>query len=301
MASSRFFDSLTHKDTPKYLASAFKLYERQPVTQLWNRLTQVTEKQWSWRAVPEEDRWVAPETRVIIVSGPPGNGKSSACYEWVVRVCQSEFVECVTWLDCASSDREIGAWVLRRCNNNYSVTKVSMPQKFNDFAGNVAVFDGFESRDSWKHRKGIAVILCSSESVRIHVGNTQDIAQLRHRFSSWSLEEYKTACEDDEFWNEVRHLLPESPSREASFADKEYALALKFEFAGHCARFMFRTSINRIKDYINEGVLALENSIESIQAALKRDGNAGAANRLIAFLDCLMGPRPPTQHYFPRK
>ena len=296
MAATRFFDSLTHKDTPKYLASAFKLYERQPVTQLWNRLTQVTEKQWSWLAVPEEDRWVAPETRVVIVSGPPGNGKSSALFEWAVRVvCRLEFVECVTWLDCASADREQGAWVLRGCtstesanNNNYSVTKVPMPQKSDDFAGSVAVFDGLraETIGSWTGvfaalcRKGIAVILCSLESVRMHVGNTQDVTQLRHRFPSWSLEEYKSACEDEEFWSEARHGLPGSPGQSASPVEKEYALALKFEFAGHCARFMFRTSITKIQDYVEEGVAALENSIESMQAALKKDGNAGAVNRL---------------------
>ena len=300
--AAHFFSSVTDQGTPEYLASASKLYERQPVTQLWNRLTRVTEKQWSWLAVPDSERWVAAEVRVCIVSGPPGNGKSSACYEWAVRICQQEWVDCVTWVDCATVEREPGAWVLQKCSNyanNYRATAVPVPQRADDITGKVVVFDGLraETIDSWIGvvaklcRKGIAAILCSSESVRVHVGNTQDITQLRHRFPAWSLEEYNSACEDDEFWSQARLQFPGPPPQAASPAEKESALEQKFKFAGHCARFMFRSSIPEIKEQIDEGVKALKSSIESMQAALVNYRNTGAINRLIAFVEN-NGPTP---------
>ena len=157
----------------------------------------------------------------------------------------------------------------------------------------VVVFDGLraESIGNWLTvitelcRKGVAVILCSSESVRIHVGNTQDIIQLRHRFPSWSLEEYESACENGEVWSEVRFRLPGSPPQNATRLQKKAALTEKFPVAGHSARFMFRNSNGTIVELVEEGVKALGSSINSLQAALSNDGNAGAVNRLIAFLE----------------
>ena len=293
--AARFFDSVTHKGTPGYLGSQYKLYERLPVTELWNRLSRVTEKQWSWAKVDVNHRWVAPDLRVAIVSGPPGNGKSSACYEWAVQTCKLDWVDCVTWVDCATQERGPGAWVLQQCtksSNGYRVESVPIPQHSDDIAGKVVIFDGLrmETINSWVGvvaslcRKGIAVILCSSESVRIHIGNTQDIIQIRHRFPSWTLEEYGHACSADEFWKKARSRLPGSPPEEASSARKESALRRKFYDAGHCARFMFRLTRNTVVDQINEGAKALSGDTKSMQDALIKSGNSGAVNRLIAFV-----------------
>ena len=49
-------------------------------------------------------------------------------------------------------------------------------------------------------RKGIAVIVVSSEGVRFHEGDSGDIMKLEHFAPSWTLEEYHAACAEDDFW-----------------------------------------------------------------------------------------------------
>lgn len=300
--AARFFDSVTHRGAPEYLGSRYKLYERQPVTELWNRLSRVTEKQWSWLKVDENDRWVAPDLRVALVSGPPGNGKSSACYEWAVRTCKQDWVDCVTWLDCATEDRKPGAWILTKCTNSpngYRVEKVSIPQQTADIAGKVVIFDGLraETVGGWMGviaslcRKGVAVIMCTSESVKIHIGNTDDITQIPHRFPSWTLDEYKCACSDDEFWKKARTRLPGTPPEGASPVEKESALKEKFYYSGHCARFMFRHTISKVVRLVETGANALGGDTKSMQDALIKNANSGAVNRLVAFVKN-NGPTP---------
>jgi hypothetical protein len=100
---SRFFS--INAEAPPFLSAA-ELYERKPVTDLWNRLSVVAKQQWKWRAVPNKNSraFLSSQRRVLQVSGPPGTGKSSATYYWVHAFCKrvgpNHPVQ-VLWINCA--------------------------------------------------------------------------------------------------------------------------------------------------------------------------------------------------------
>mmetsp|Transcript_25787 Transcript_25787/g.39564 ORF Transcript_25787/g.39564 Transcript_25787/m.39564 type:complete len:506 (+) Transcript_25787:27-1544(+) len=297
---SRFFAGLSAPSTPDYLQSAGKLYERQPVTDLWNNLTRVAKKQWQWMAVADKQapEWVGLQHRLLLVHGPPGTGKSSACYQWSIQACRSSGAD-VTWFDCAESEREVTCWHLERDEtqrNQVAVTEIPGARHSEEITSKIVVFDGLRKSTvgKWKPlfvalaRRGVAVLLVSSESVRIHRGNMNDITTLRHRVPSWTLEEYECASADDGFWASNADVF--TAQQNAAVDTRNLALDQKFETAGHSARFMFRDSPAIIKDTIVDCADALDN-IDALSKALKRQGNVGAVNTLIAWL-YQNGPTP---------
>jgi hypothetical protein len=90
--AARFFSI---ESAPAYLKSP-RLYERKPVTDLWNKLTSVGKQQWKWKNVPDKENPVfgGSQPRILQVRGPDC-GKSSATYFWVSSVCRLENTQAV--------------------------------------------------------------------------------------------------------------------------------------------------------------------------------------------------------------
>jgi hypothetical protein len=95
------------------------------------------------------------------------------------------------------------------------------------------------------YRNRLLLRVCSDE----HLGSlpSQLLDKLAiHGVGSWSLEEYLTAIEDDEFWESVSGNLfdqDHSPTRD----ERKKIVESKFFYAGTCARFMFHYSVEAIK------------------------------------------------------
>lgn len=194
--TSRFFTELASTEAPRYLRSSHPMYERKPVTDLWKALTSVAEMQLRWKAVPDADKrdakWLDRKSRLMQVSGPPGSGKSSAVYAWAHKTCLSSGYH-VVWVDVvANKTQDVGCWSLRRDTNHQAVRMETIAAS--QFDADIVIFDGLrkETLEEWEStlkklsREGVAVILVSSQGVRLHAGNMKDISALGYRFPSWS-------------------------------------------------------------------------------------------------------------------
>lgn len=283
---SRFFSSTTIEGTPEYLRAPI-LYERRPVTDLWNKLTDITLKQWRWRAVPNK---VASEfrycrQRLLTVYGPPGSGKSSAVWDWACRLCLNNSCPAI-WINC-SEDKHFISWKLTCVNDAVAVQKID--GNIDTDGSTVVVFDGVRKStvDGLRHifnplvRKGVAVILVSSEGVRIHQGDANDIAFIRYRVPAWTLEEYMSACANNCFWSNVAECF--ALTEGVDVASRNQAAEDKFVFAGHCARFMFRCGVLEIQQKIDECSNSIP-TITDLNEALRAHGHVGAVNTVISWL-----------------
>jgi hypothetical protein len=147
---SRFFSI---PEAPAYFHASI-LYERKPVTDLWNRLTAVAKQQWKWRAVAnKEDPTFRPsQRRILQVQGPPGTGKSSATYRWVRSVCETarpnnRGVQAL-WIDCArASETETNCWTISQDTGQgrVTVTPTALPTGSADAVfADIVVLDGIQ-------------------------------------------------------------------------------------------------------------------------------------------------------------
>ena len=117
------------------------------------------------------------------------------------------------------------------------------------FDAAVVVFDGIRASnvEKWRGmmndlaRRGIAVIVVSSEGVRFHEGDSQDIMKLEFFLPSWTVEEYQAACRDDNFWRSCYdHTFMAEPAITVVMSETN-VMGNKFTVAGHSARFMFKS------------------------------------------------------------
>jgi len=129
---------------------------------------------------------------------------------------------------------------------------------------------------------GVVVFLVSSEGVRLHGGNMNNIAGLEYRFPSWTMAEYQSACRIDAIWGSVASNAFEGRSEDGPAA-RDLALEMKFYLAGHSARFMLRDNTAAIEEILRASSTAL-NSLRSLRQALICRRNSGSVNTLMAWL-----------------
>ena len=305
---ARFFSI---SEAPGYLLAS-RLYERKPVTDLWSRLSAVAKQQWKWKNVTNKKDPVllSSKRRFLQVHGPPGSGKSSATFRWLWSVCEINKANATpvqaVWVNCAADKEQSDevCWIIRK---NAGVERVEMvpmqpPQKVADadFA-DIVVFDGIRasSVEQWRSlmnglaRRGVAVVIISSEGVRFHEGDSQDILKLEHFVPSWVKEEYLEACRDDQFWTDCHHYFVNANEND-NFDRRTHLLNEKYEIAGHSARFMFSNFTDLLKASIKKLALAL-GGIESLEAAVNSDRSTGAVNSLVARLQA--NKNGTTPHY----
>jgi hypothetical protein len=126
----------------------------------------------------------------------------------------------------------------------------------------------------------VAVFLVSSEGVRLHEGDSQDIMKLEHFVPSWVMDEYLAACQSDAFWGTCFEYF-QNVSQNDDIKVRAELLRAKYEIAGQSARFMFRKHDILLKKMISSLALAL-GGIGSLETAVRSDRSVGAVNSLIA-------------------
>lgn len=290
----RSFDELLSLDAPSYLRTDHPLYERKPVTDLWNRLTDVAERQLKWKAVVDKQdvQWLGRKSRLLQVSGPPGSGKSSAAFAWAHKTCLASGYS-VAWIDMAKKTSDGRCWFLQRGSNSQTVTTERVQVSPDQVDASIIILDGVRSETigDWEgfaklHAEaGAAVMLVSCEGVRLHGGDMNNIADLEHRSPSWTMKEYQHASRIDAIWekiaNEALGLGPAGVN--VDHARRAVALEEKYPFAGHSARFMFNMTLSEVKSKIRTSSEALD-SLKSLRQAMRRRGNKGSVNTLTAWL-----------------
>lgn len=283
----RFFST---RDAPGYIKSKV-LYERKPVTDIWNRLTAVAKQQWKWKNFPE--RMSERGCRILHIYGPPGSGKSSASFYWVWLVCRNCRTK-ATWISCAAQAGS--CWSIDGPPETAGGTvatniETAIPQTAEDLLhARIVVFDDIrkETLERWRGmmndlaRKGIVVVVVSSEGVRFHDGDSGDIVKLHHFVPSWTLDEYVGACGAADFWRSVCLLFQDGTVHD-DVARREQLIKNKFASAGHSARFMFSYTEFETKQRISRDAKAM-GGIDSLENAVRNTGSSGAVNTVVARL-----------------
>lgn len=246
--------------------------------------------------------------RQLQIYGPPGSGKSSATFYWVQHVCHT----CPTkayWISCAAENEK--CWSIEGTPGGGGGIPAASPSDTPHTAeamldATVIVFDGIRAKtvEKWRGmitelaRKGIAVVVVSSEGVRFHDGDSQDIMKLENFVPSWTLEEYQAAYRDDNFWRSCYDQFDGGTSGDGVH-QQELLMGNKFTVAGHSARFMFKKVEYSIEQTIRRDARAM-GGIDSLEKALLNMYASGAI--ILCLHGCKttrMGLHRNTPQYFP--
>ena len=248
-ANSRFFSM---EGCPAYLeVPGGRLYERNPVTELFGVLTHLAENQWrrlAYAAGPPSPP-SGSEMRLVRIYGPPGTGKSSAVWHWAKAASESAGVP-VVWVRCDTA-------VFYSITNG--MVAVATPQILHGLSQggstqkSILVFDGIlnSNKNQWipyideAARSGVAVVLVSSEGVNLNEGSFQNITFIDHRVPGWTVQEYEKAFDDEQIFN-ANSARAFGPG--AAFADRNQLISKKFFVAGHstCGSIILTWGFGRI-------------------------------------------------------
>jgi len=185
-------------------------------------------------------------------------------------------------------------WFMRRgADQEVRIERVAPDQ----VEASIVILDGLRSETifEWEGyaknlcEAGVVVFLVSSEAVRLHGGNMNNIAGLGYHFPSWTMAEYQSACRIDAIWGAVASDAFEGRPEDGPLA-RDLSLEMKFYLAGHSARFMLRYNTAAIAEILLASSEALD-SLPSLRQALIRRRNRGSVNTLMAWL-YRNGPTP---------
>jgi hypothetical protein len=269
------------------------LYEREPVTQLFDMLKAVTEKQWRRMEIPNP---TPPKRRLAHVYGPPGSGKSCATWYWIntrarAAGCVMAYVHCET-KECYFTDEQGETSIVAFDDIEASLFP-------GDYRRAICIFDQ-ALKDNMKDvvgailrltNKGAAVALVSSEGLRLNAGNFKNIYVIDHRFPGWSIDEFKFACQHRPFFDAIK-VGAFGANADAAYQDREQLLDEKFFVAGHSARYMFTELIADVATKIAGDIAVLQPTLKVISNALIAPKCFGAVNALMSCLDACNGSTP---------
>ena len=114
----------------------------------------------------------------------------------------------------------------------------------------------------------------------MHQGDANDILNLNHFVSSWTMDEYLAACNSDQFWSNCRKFLERATDND-SYERRKDLLEEKFYVAGQSARYMFGLGSDDVKLRIAEDARSM-GGIGALEDAARSDRSSGAVNSLIA-------------------
>ena len=129
--------------------------------------------------------------------------------------------------------------------------------------------DDEEWRSNGTNRK---IVVVTSQQINIPLHDLKAAGSTRWPMPSWTWDEYRTACENEDFYQQVKRFLPEEGT-------KQEKLDVKYYLAGGSARWMFGLSFAELPKEINDQIVKVQNK-NDLLAGLNGNTWAGAVGHL---------------------
>ena len=216
------------------------------------------------------------------ISGPPGSGKSSLAWNWVVY-CACKCNETIIWLHLFKTfparfvvmKGKEGKFY--RCGGDVVVK--SLKKLIKDSNCQFVVIDGVTNEsfdrfflDSFNVRK---IVYISSLSVPFSLEEMKDCQEFT--MPSWSENDYDTACGNLDFVESIRHNLVDENNPDC---DIEELRRNKFFLAGYCARWYFGMTVEIVTKDIKLQIQKIKH--KDYVKDLTGSRSEGAVNHLLA-------------------
>jgi hypothetical protein len=234
-----------------------------------------------------------------VISGPPGTGKSSLAHAWSIyshfRLGKDTIYIWLTtgiiWVAVLQKEGEKSVYQVGNTTMDCSPV-IIMQALLQDFPHtSLIVIDGLRApqnsemwvgaaKKSFLKKKELRFVFLSSIqlSIKWEKDETLVVGEMEPAFESWSLEEYQTACENLDLWQQVQKSF-DIPWRNTPKRIRD-AVSDKHFYAGGCARWMFNLKILDICKIINNHVRRVKN-FEDLWTQSGGDATQGAVNTLI--------------------
>ena len=217
----------------------------------------------------EAYKYLCTNEQGFIIHGPPGTGKSIITWFWVLQ--QVKFHQkTVIWIHVSNnehiclklSQKEFFITQTILINNQIlDLIRFSIPGQINIIVlDGVACNNNFQSEfvttlNNWRNYyngKGIQTVqtvLVSSLSFKVCESDQYQIQPFL--MYPWIFEEYKSACENEEFFKSIKNFMENETYNEEMLNNKFY-------FAGASARWMFSTKTTEVISLINNYIDRLD-------------------------------------------
>jgi len=249
------------------------------------------------------DLWDRMSDSSCLVEGPPGSGKSTATWYWLLNRVRTTGSTAL-WFHFNKLGAHF-ATIVRLINANLSFEVVEDDDKFrarNYLAlhTQTCVVDGVtkdnlkEAGESWKMFGGNALLYAechmiwvSSQSLAVPLEHLQTLNMTRFLFFSWSEDEIHQFAKSfhdgkkNAFIQEVVSATPPSRLATAAIVDFDLALEIKMYYCGCSARWMFGMRMEEAIDDIETYLEKVQDS-RSLLYGLSGSRAVAAVNHLIA-------------------
>ena len=246
----------------------------------------------------QADLWNALSASSCLVEGPPGSGKSTATWHWLLQRVKTTHSTAL-WFHFNKLGDNI-ATIIRFQDDNFSFESVEEDDKFRardyrKLGVQTCVVDGVtkdnleKAGGSWRVFGGSSrshpnrhMVWVSNQSLAIPIEHLDAANMTSFSFFSWSKEQVKQcagAFSDQEkqlFVQDVVSATPQNRLEPGVVVDFDLALEIKMYYCGCSARWLFGYSMERAIQDIHAHLAKVEDLEQAISVA-KANGASGVS------------------------
>jgi hypothetical protein len=222
---------------------------------------------------------IADTHNKLLIIGPPGVGKSVLFWAWACRQGKP-----VTWIEMTS-----GA---QRCIRIHDGKIDQLPNiELSDVKtckDEILIVDGLREGQAdtwaepvWNWKEGDPnrkAIIVASQKISSKLSQRHVAKIHQHIVNSWTLEEYITACRDDNFWETVKDLFETANDPTLT---RDQVVKNKYALVGGSARWMFGGDENFARREIEEALKSVSD-YSTIFKGLQGPTHSESVNRLLS-------------------